>query len=558
VLPVQVTLVRDRLTREWAATPLRRRLVLGLLTVMSVTLIVVAAATFFGVRTWMVERIDASLMAGKDSVISGAGDGDGDNRGGKQQTDAFQPWTINGASLYRVNADGTASALVSSGYEAPSSSVSDTAALSSVPVGRDVEPVTISLDALGTSRAVAVPVVVTDLRLGTITDRYTAVAVIPMSRATEVAGRLLLVELVAMGLALLFAGLAAAWFIRRSMRPLQDVAETARAVAELPLEHGDVTIPARVPSPVPTTEVGQVGLAVNAMLDHVEASLQTRADTEDRLRRFVSDAGHELRTPLAAVRGYAELMRRGASADPEQSRHAAERIEAAGSRMGMLVEDLLLLASLDEQRPLAQDAVDLQALLHEAVAEAATAGPDHDWSIDGSDDPVVIVGDGVRLHQAVGNLLANARAHTPVGTSVTASVTEDGAWAHVEVRDDGPGFPVELLPRVTERFARGDASRSRATGGSGLGLSIVKAVTEAHGGTISVANRTDARGAVIRLSLPVAGPNPDSDSDSDAYAADEADAGIRVEPAVDPDLGFMPPPAAGDRVGASGSSAPVS
>jgi len=506
--------------------PLRRRLVLGLLTVMSVTLVVVAAATFLGVRTWMVEGIDQSLMSGKSSVYEGANDGDGDNKGGRPQSDAFQPWTLNGATIFRVNSDGTASPVVSSGAEAILSSAVDTAALSSVPVGKDVEPVTISIDALGTSRAVAVPVAVYSAR-GVLVDQYIAVSIIPMSRATEVAGRLLLVELIAMGLALLVAGVVAAWFIRRSMRPLQDVAATARAVAELPLEHGDVTIPSRVPDPVPTTEVGQVGLAVNAMLDHVEASLQTRADTEDRLRRFVSDAGHELRTPLAAVRGYAELMRRGASADPQQSLHAAERIEAAGSRMGMLVEDLLLLASLDEQRPLAHDAVDLQSLLREAVAEAATAGPDHEWSIDEPDETVMVVGDGVRLHQAVGNLLANAKAHTPPGTSVTASVRQDGEWAHIEVRDDGPGFPVDLLPRVTERFARGDASRSRATGGSGLGLAIVKAVTEAHGGTISVGNRIDGPGALICISVPVAGPS--SDRSDGAPAA----AGVHVDPEAD-------------------------
>jgi two-component system OmpR family sensor kinase len=482
-------------------------------------------------------------MAGKDSVYKGANDGDGDNQGGRPQSDAFQPWTINGASIYRVNADQTASPVVSSGGQATLSSAADTAALISVPVGRDVAPVSISIDALGTSRAVAVPVAVYNVR-GALVDQYIAVAVIPMSRATEVAGRLLLVELVAMGLALLFAGFVAAWFIRRSMRPLRVVAATARAVAELPLEHGDVTIPARVPHPVPTTEVGQVGLAVNAMLDHVETSLQTRADTEDRLRRFVSDAGHELRTPLAAVRGYAELMRRGASADPEQSRHAAERIEAAGSRMGMLVEDLLLLASLDEQRPLAHDAIDLQDLIGEAVAEAATAGPDHEWSVEDSDESVVVVGDGVRLHQAVGNLLANARAHTPAGTSVTASVHQNGAWAHIEVSDDGPGFPADLLPRVTERFARGDASRSRATGGSGLGLAIVKAVTEAHGGRITVGNRADGPGALIRISVPVAGPNADLTDES------PGDVGVDGMPIHDNDseLDRMPPPVPEERV----------
>ncbi len=487
--------------------PLRRRLVLGLLSIMAVTLVVVALATFVAVRTWMTERIDQSLVAGKASVTAGGipGDGDRDNHG-RPASDVFQPWTSNGATIYRVYSDGTAVPFVFAGGSAPTVSAADTTALASVPTGTGAAPVTIDLSGLGTSRAVAVPnVVSTNVVTGTIQETYTAVAVIPRSRAAEVAGRLLLVELVAMSLALVFAGFVATWFIRRSLRPLRDVARTASAVAELPLERGDVDIPERVHDPIPTTEVGQVGLAVNAMLDHVESSLQTRADTEDRLRRFVSDAGHELRTPLAAVRGYAELMRRGASADPEQSRHAAERIEAAGSRMGMLVEDLLLLASLDEERPLARDTIDLRHLVDEAVAEAATAGPGHTWSADGPEETITVIGDGVRLHQAVANLLANARAHTPAGTSVTTTVSSDGNHAYVEVRDDGPGFPDALLPRVTERFARGDASRSRATGGSGLGLSIVKAVTEAHGGSLEVSNGPEG-GAVIRVTLPLIGP----------------------------------------------------
>ena len=203
------------------------------------------------------------------------------------------------------------------------------------------------------------------------------------------------------------------------------------------------------------------------------------------------------------MRGYAELMRRGAASDPEQARHAAERIESAGARMGTLVDDLLLLASLDEERPLARDLIDLRGLVDEAVAEAATAGPDHEWSVDAPDTPVRVVGDAVRLHQAVANLLANARAHTPTGTSVALTLSHDARTATIEVRDDGPGFPEDLLPRVTERFARGDASRARTTGGSGLGLAIVKAITEAHGGTITVAN-APAGGGLVRILLPAA------------------------------------------------------
>jgi two-component system OmpR family sensor kinase len=520
--------VLDRISSEWVAMPLRRRLVLGLLTVLSGTLIVVALATFLGVRHWTLDQLDSSLMKGKEKILStpSSTDGDRDNHG-PSLNDVFLPWTLNAAIIYRVYPDGTAAPLVSAG-SAATVSAADTAALASVPTDPSAGPVTINL-ALGDSRAVAVPNIVVTSPTGALQETWTAVAVMPTSRATNVFSYLLLFEFIAMGFALLVAGLAATWFIRRSLRPLSDVAETAKAVAQLPLERGDVAIPARVSNPIPTTEVGQVGLAVNAMLDHVESSLQTRADTEDRLRRFVSDAGHELRTPLAAVRGYAELMRRGAGTDPEQSRHAAERIEAAGSRMGMLVEDLLLLASLDEQRPIARDIVDLRALVDEAVAEAATAGPDHEWGVDDSWDtdgtgfgdgtapdnadeqdervePITVVGDAVRLHQAVGNLLANARAHTPGGTAVTVRLSQDDSSAYIEVVDDGPGFPDSLLPRVTERFARGDASRSRATGGSGLGLAIVRAIAEAHGGSIEVGNDAESHGALVRISVPNAGP----------------------------------------------------
>ena len=459
---------------------------------MMVALVVVASATYVALRAWMTEQIDASLQQPRQRLYS-----EQDDRG--RVGEAVQSWTSAGATVVVVDSDGTATPLQQNYPGAPTPqplSASDSAQLAAVPTGAAAAPVTVDVDGLGASRAVAVPAF-------TNGQPVTVVAVLPLSRVDQIAARLVAVEIVAVVLALLFVGVLGTWFVRRSLRPLQDVAETAGAVARLPLERGDVVIPARVASPIPTTEVGQVGLAVNAMLDHVESSLQTRADTEDRLRRFVSDAGHELRTPLAAVRGYSELMRRGAGADPAQAKQAAERIEAAASRMGLLVEDLLLLASLDEERPLARDHLDLRALVDEAVAEAATAGPDHVWSVDGEESPVPIVGDGVRLHQAVANLLANARAHTPAGTHVCTTVSRSGGWAVVEVLDEGPGFPDDLLPRATERFARGDSSRSRATGGSGLGLSIVKAVVEVHGGTLDVTNAVPT-GALVRIRVPLA------------------------------------------------------
>jgi two-component system OmpR family sensor kinase len=481
----------------WSRLPLSRRLVIGTLAVMAATFLVFAGATYFALRAFAVSSIDTSLMQAKSHVYNDSGDRN-------SLSESVRQWQQAGSAVFVVSANGTAYQL---GTGIPSEtptllSAADAAELASVPSGRNAAPVTISLDTLGKSRAVAVAASIQQ-GPGSSAEPVTVVAATPYERTDVLTSRLLLIEAIAVLLALLVAGLVSTWFVRRSMRPLRDVTATAGAVAQLPLEHGDVAIPARVPNPVPSTEVGQVGLAVNAMLDHVESSLQTRADTEDRLRRFVSDAGHELRTPLAAVRGYAELMRRGAASDPDQARHAAERIESAGARMGTLVDDLLLLASLDEERPLARDLLDLHALVDEAVAEAATAGPDHEWSVEAPDTPIRVIGDGVRLHQAVANLLANARTHTPVGTSVTVTLRHDARTAVISVHDDGPGFPESLLPRVTERFTRGDASRARTTGGSGLGLAIVKAIAEAHGGTVSVANAPGG-GGLVTLMLPAA------------------------------------------------------
>ncbi len=470
--------------------PLRRRLVIGLLAVMSATLVVVAATTLLALRSWLVDQIDNNLVGPKISLLTAQMP-----RGGVDQT--IRSWTSAGATVVLIGPGGQATPLTQGlpGADEPEPySAADTAALAAVPRDDAASPVTIDLSDSGPSRAVAIDVLDQSRRTVTL------VAYIPLAQAAEVTAQLLAVEVVVVGLALLLVAVVGTWFVRRSLRPLEDVAATAAEVASLPLERGDVDIPARVGDPVPTTEVGQVGLAVNAMLDHVEQSLRSRAETEDRLRRFVSDAGHELRTPLAAVRGYAELMRRGAQADPASAAEAAARIEAAASRMGLLVEDLLLLASLDEERPLARERVELRAVVDEAVAEAATAGADHVWEVDGAEQATVI-GDATRLHQAVANLLANARAHTPEGTRVTTRVIAGPTETVVEVSDDGPGFPDDLIARATERFTRGDESRSRATGGSGLGLAIVKAVAEAHGGTLTVANAPEA-GAVVRLVLP--------------------------------------------------------
>jgi two-component system OmpR family sensor kinase len=306
------------------------------------------------------------------------------------------------------------------------------------------------------------------------------------------------------GAGLLAAGVAGAILVRRTMRPLQRVADTASHVVELPLHRGNVPVEVRVPESDadPRTEVGKVGAALNQLLGHVDEALRVRQASEMRVRQFVADASHELRTPLAAIRGYAELTRRSRDAVPAEVAHAMRRVESESVRMGMLVEDLLLLARLDSGRPLDREPVDLTRLVVDAVSDAHIAGPQHNWRLDLPDEPVIVTGDGQRLHQVLANLLANARNHTPPGTTVITSISvNDREFATMAVVDDGPGIPPGLLPTVFDRFTRGDGSRSRAAGSTGLGLSIVSAVVNAHHGSVSVASRPGRTEFVVRLPL---------------------------------------------------------
>jgi two-component system OmpR family sensor kinase len=279
--------------------------------------------------------------------------------------------------------------------------------------------------------------------------------------------------------------------IRRQLEPLSRVSAAARQVADLDLDRGEVQLPTPIVKVDPAaahTEVGQLGSALNRMLDRIAGALSARHASETRVRQFVADASHELRTPLAAIRGYTELAQRKRVDVPDDVAHAMSRVESETERMTQLVEDMLLLARLDTGRPLEREPVDLSRLVVDTVSDAHIAGPDHEWSLDLPDEPVVVSGDEARLHQVLANLLANARTHTPAGTSVTTSLAVDdaGGGAVLTVADDGPGIPPWLQPEIFERFARGDTSRSRRGGSTGLGLAIVAAVVRAHHGTIDV------------------------------------------------------------------------
>jgi len=323
---------------------------------------------------------------------------------------------------------------------------------------------------------------------------------LPLSQVTGTIGAILTtVGLVTAG-GLLLLAVIIALVIRIGLRPLRSVAETATRVASLRMDQGDVSITERVPTDQVDdhTEIGQVGTALNTLLDRVDASLAARQRNEELMRRFVADASHELRTPLASIRGFSELSLRAmrqAQDDESRARIAAavetteqslERIQAQSLRMTTLVEDLLLLARLDEGQELVYSTVDLTRMAVEAVGDARPAGPDHSWNIEVDDEPVELAGDAARLQQVVANLLANARTHTPAGSEVTVSVRHEGDDAVLRVHDNGPGISPSIASQLFERFARADRSRDRKTGGTGLGLSIARAIVEAHRGTITV------------------------------------------------------------------------
>ncbi|PZF12683.1 two-component sensor histidine kinase [Curtobacterium sp. MCPF17_011] len=352
------------------------------------------------------------------------------------------------------------------------------------------------------------------IALGSDVGRYrvTAAAVgpavlvvgLPLAPVYESVWKLFGVVLVVTGLALLAASLVAAAAVRRALRPLDRVAETASTVARMPLDRSNALDGVRVPDADPATEVGRVGTAFNRMLGHIGNAMQARERSEQKVRQFVADASHELRTPLASIRGYAELTRRMGADLPPDVVYAMSRVESESVRMTSMVEDLLLLARLDEGREIQFADVDLTGLVLDAVNDAHAASPDHPIEVDLPSEPVEVVGDAARLHQVIVNLVTNARTHTPDGTRITVGIApaSDGG-VDLTVRDDGQGIDPEFLPKLFERFARADSSRSRTAGSTGLGLAIVDAVVQAHGGRVSVAS--EPGDTVFTVHLPERG-----------------------------------------------------
>ena len=472
---------------------LQRRLIVTVAGLVSVLFVLVALTSAATLGRVLEQRLDTQLWAATQRVSAQLASTGFPLRGPDPITilsSGAQPsgllvgvYTAGGTSGAWINADGVVRTLDSTQLSTLAESLTGAPA-DTVDLGRT----------LGSYRVTA-----------NSTPSAVVVVGLPRSEVQQTIAELLLtIGLVTAGGLLLLAA-ATALVVRLGLRPLRSVAETAARVSRQPLASGAVSITERVPAAEadPRTEIGQVGAALNTLLDHVDTALDERHRGEERMRRFIADASHELRTPLSSIRGYAELTLR----DPQLGEPATtslERIHAQSLRMTTLVQDLLLLARLDEGQELVYDTVDLTRLAVEAVSDAHAAYREHRFALDVPDAPVTIAGDPARLAQVLANLLANAGAHTPPGTEVTVAVRADGEHAVLCVHDAGPGIDPVLRAELFARFARGERSRSRGTGGTGLGLSIVRAIVEAHRGTITV--RSEPGDTAFEVRLPLQAP----------------------------------------------------
>ncbi|WIX84420.1 HAMP domain-containing sensor histidine kinase [Amycolatopsis sp. DG1A-15b] len=478
---------------------LRAKLTGSVVVLLTVVCLIVGVVSEFALELFLTRQIDQQLSAAADRSLVFASNARPPDGGPPPQNLGQHPL---GQNVGTVSATFTGRRLVRDDSISEHGgrlelSADQQALMLSVPT--DGRPHTLSFADLGEYRLMALPVAGTS---------DVVVTGLPMKPVDDT---LLTVGLILFGVAaagVLGAAFLGAFAVRRTLRPLDRVAATAGRVTELPLDRGQVALSIRVPESDtdPRTEVGQVGSALNLMLGHVAQALEARHESEIRVRQFVADASHELRTPLAAIRGYAELAARGSALVPPDVAHSMGRIQSEAVRMTALVEDLLLLARLDAGRPLDVRDVDLTRLVADAVGDARVAGRGHRWLLELPPDPVLVFGDVQRLHQVLANLLANARTHTPPGTTVRTALarSKDTHSAVLTVTDDGPGIAPDLLPDVFERFARGDSSRSRHAGSTGLGMAIASAVVVAHHGSIEVHSRPGRTEFAVRL--PVAVP----------------------------------------------------
>jgi two-component system, OmpR family, sensor kinase len=472
----------------WAARqPLRVKLVAAMVALLTLGLVVTGVAAWATMRTYLNDQVDSTLTtaAGQFTVnpriLGSLG----------QFSDADCPPSPNAFSI--SNESGTWTC----GPTGENASPPDFPTLTEAQVrALRGQPFTIDSVDGGTSwRAVAV------MQPGD-TVALLAVSLDPVKHTL---GQLIFIEVIGGLVAVVLLGGVAYGLVRRSLRPLVEVEEAAEDIAG-----GDLS--RRVPELDPATEVGRLSRSFNTMVDRIETAFRQREESEaeakaseERMRRFVADASHELRTPLTSIRGFAELYRQGAVMNPDDISRVMRRIEDQATRMGLLVEDLLLLARLDQQRPLDLQPVDLLFIASEAVQDARALEPDRDVSLAVADDapPPVVLGDETRLRQVVGNLMSNALTHTPPGTPVRVAVATDGGFGRLDVTDQGPGLSADDAAHVFERFYRADSSRTRTSGGTGLGLSIAAALVTAHAGALSVETQ-QGHGATFTMRIPLA------------------------------------------------------
>lgn len=457
---------------------LTARLVVTAVALVLVVSVLIGAAATLAMHNRLTAQVDDQVRqtARRAPFLGGPGDGPG---GGGPGFGNIRPGTLVGIFLDTGRSTGSQSGLgPDAGTDLDDDALAD---LDGVPGDGEVHDVSVS--GLGSYRALVVE-----------GDNGHAVVALPTDDVDDAVQTLVRYEVALIALGALLAAGGGVLLVRRQLRPLREVAATADRVSELPLSEGEIELTERVPAHLTDerTEVGQVGAALNTLLEHVGTSLDARHRSEQQVRQFVADASHELRTPLATIAGYTELARR--RPDPANTATALTKVEEESVRMTALVEDLLLLARLDAGRPLASEPVDLTHLLLEAVSDARVLGPDHQWRLVLPEEPVEVRGDERRLHQVVTNLLTNARKHTPAGTVVTVTARADG----FDVHDDGPGFPADFVAKAFERFARVDEARER-TGGAGLGLSLVEAIVRSHGGSVTLESAPGGTTIAVRL-----------------------------------------------------------
>jgi len=463
---------------------LGRRLVIQVAATVAIVAALIAMVSFGAMRQIVVQRTDSQLA----DILQRQPNApyDSNNTHGPRGSGSLPGMPVGGTIIEQTATSEVGTVLTRSGSVALSDDIVD-----HIIEGATSKRTTIDVHGLGKYRFQA-----------TVTNGTTSIVGLPLTDADNIVSTVLWLELALATLAIIAAIVVTRVVVTRNLRPLHQVAQIATEVSRRELDRGEVDLSLRVPdaNADPTSEVGRVGLALNTMLGNVESALEARQASETKVRQFVADASHELRNPLAAIRGYAELTRRGRDELPADTQFAMGRIESESERMSKLVEDMLLLARLDNGPALSLGEVDLTDLVANATSDAQVAGPEHEWDVDIPEEPVLVQADRFRIHQVVANLLANARTHTPPGTHVTAGLAIDGAYAVVTVTDDGPGIAPELQPKVFERFVRADVSRARKSGQStGLGLAIVAAVVQAHRGTVKVTSRPGRTQFEVRL-----------------------------------------------------------